>query len=419
MTPHDSTAAGQPAPRVRLAYLVSHPIQYQAPLLRRIAQEPGIDLTVLFGSDFSLSAYRDEGFGVDVAWDIPLLDGYRHEFLQPLIDHRTVSFTSPLSRNLYQRLTLSDGSPAFDALWIHGYASLQSIQALLFAKALGIPVLLRADSSLYDRPRSFKTLAAKKLVLGLLRRFVAATLPAGTPNAEYWAHYFGADFPQFLMPYAVDNEAFAAGALAAAADEPSLRAQLGLALTTPVVLFASKLQTRKLCVDLVHAFHQLLTDPALRLENPPALLIVGDGEERASLEALVRDRHIPGVVFAGFRNQTELPRYFQLSTVFVLPSRHEPWGLIVNEVMAAGLPAIVSSDVGAAPDLVLNDSTGYIYPVGNVAALAQALHKILSTPGKAAAMGHAAQLHMARWSIESNIAGLRNALAHTTRKLRP
>ena len=62
--------------RVRLAYLVSHPIQYQAPLLRRIAREPDIDLTVFFGSDLSVRAYRDEGFGVDIAWDTPLLEGW-------------------------------------------------------------------------------------------------------------------------------------------------------------------------------------------------------------------------------------------------------------------------------------------------------------------------------------------------------
>ena len=61
--------------RVRLAYLVSHPIQYQAPLLRRIAQEPDIDLTVLFGSDFSIRSYQDEGFGVDVKWDVPPAGG--------------------------------------------------------------------------------------------------------------------------------------------------------------------------------------------------------------------------------------------------------------------------------------------------------------------------------------------------------
>ena len=77
--------------RVRLAYLVSHPIQYQAPLLRRIAQQPDIDLTVLFGSDFSVRGYRDQGFGVGVKWDVPLLDGYKHVFLPRLRDGQDVS----------------------------------------------------------------------------------------------------------------------------------------------------------------------------------------------------------------------------------------------------------------------------------------------------------------------------------------
>ncbi len=55
---------------VRLAYLVSHPIQYQSPLLRRIAREPEIDLTVFFGSDFSVKGYNDKDFGVEVKWDV-------------------------------------------------------------------------------------------------------------------------------------------------------------------------------------------------------------------------------------------------------------------------------------------------------------------------------------------------------------
>ena len=72
-----SKDAGLTKKKVRLAYLVSHPIQYQAPLLRRIAQEPDIELTVFFGSDFSVRDYQDKGFGVEVKWDVPLLDGYQ------------------------------------------------------------------------------------------------------------------------------------------------------------------------------------------------------------------------------------------------------------------------------------------------------------------------------------------------------
>ena len=74
------TFSGPPRP-LRLAYFVSHPIQYQAPLLRRIASEPDIDLKVFFSSDMSVRGHIDPGFGVNVKWDVPLLAGYRHEFL--------------------------------------------------------------------------------------------------------------------------------------------------------------------------------------------------------------------------------------------------------------------------------------------------------------------------------------------------
>src|SRR5271154_3453122 len=113
--------------KVRLAYLVSHPIQYQAPLLRRIAQEADIDLTVFFGSDFSVRGYQDEGFGVDVKWDVPLLDGYRHDFLPTIRDSDHPGVMSPLNYGIFSRLRGSKGAAGFDVLWVHGYSSLNSL----------------------------------------------------------------------------------------------------------------------------------------------------------------------------------------------------------------------------------------------------------------------------------------------------
>lgn len=90
--------------KIRLAYFVSHPIQYQAPLLRRIAQEPDIDLTVFFSSDLSVRGYHDAGFGVKVEWDIPLLEGYKYEFLPRLRDGDTLGFAKPLNWGIFNRL---------------------------------------------------------------------------------------------------------------------------------------------------------------------------------------------------------------------------------------------------------------------------------------------------------------------------
>ena len=395
--------------RVRLAYLVSHPIQYQAPLLRRIAQEPDIDLTVFFGSDFSVRGYRDEGFGVGVKWDVPLLDGYKHAFLPTLRDRGEVGVASPLNRGIAERLRGGNGEPAFDVLWVHGYATVNAMHGMVAAKALGIPVLLRAESWLRDRGRSGIKLALKNIFFEGLKSMVDCVLPIGRLNAEYWRHYFGDDVPQFLVPYAVDNRYFEQRAREAQSGRASLQAELGLDPSRPVILFASKLQPRKHCDHLIKAYARLASTPGA--EPDPYLIIVGDGEERAALERQAAGTGFSSIRFCGFRNQSELPCFFDLATVFVLPSRHEPWGLIVNEVMNAARPVIVSDDVGCAPDLIEDGVNGCVFPAGDVGGLEDALRRILDTRGTAEAMGKCAFERIKSWSFEEDIQGLRQALA--------
>jgi glycosyltransferase involved in cell wall biosynthesis len=388
---------------------VSHPIQYQSPLLRRIAQEPEIELTVFYGSDSSLQGYRDKDFGVDVKWDVPLTEGFAHEFLPALRDTGAEGIFSPISRGILSRFQ------GFDALWVHGYATVNQLHGILAARALGIPVLVRSDSQLRDRPRGGAKLAAKKIFFALLKHLVDGVLVSGTLNRDYWRHYMGEDFPLFMLPYAVDNAWFDRQCAAAAFTRDELLAELAMEAGRPVVLFASKLQKRKLCSDLVEAYARLIAGGAT--EEQPYLLIVGDGEERAALERQVDSLGLNGVRFCGFRNQSEMPRFLELATVFVLPARHEPWGLIVNEAMAAGRAVIVSDDVGCQPDLVTDGVEGCVYPMGDVEALTAALQRVLATPESAQRMGEAARRRIGRWSFEEDVAGLKQALAQVTRKL--
>jgi glycosyltransferase involved in cell wall biosynthesis len=399
--------------KVRLAYLVSHPIQYQAPLLRRIAQEPDIDLTVFFGSDFSVRGYKDEGFGVGVKWDVPLLDGYRHEFLPALRDNATASIASPLSHGILSRLKGRKGEAGFDALWVHGYSTVNAMHGMMAAKSLGIPVLLRAESWLQDRSRSGSKLAAKRLFFNGLKSLIDAVLPIGTLNVAYWKYYFGEDFPMFLMPY--DNQYFRQRSAEAAEKRADLLQELNLDPSRPVILFASKLQKRKRCEDLVEAYKRL--SPAPGVEPHPYLLIVGDGEERVALEKQAAAIGFSSIRFCGFRNQSELPRFFDLASVFVLPSRHEPWGLIVNEVMNAGRAVIVSDDVGSQPDLITDGVEGCVFPAGDVDELTNALRRVLATPETAARMGQKALERITGWGFEEDVCGLRRALSAVTRKI--
>lgn len=401
--------------KVRVAYFVSHPIQYQAPLLRRISAEPDIDLTVFFASDFSVQQYVDKGFGVDVKWDVPLLEGYRYEFLPTLWDKRRTGPTSQFNYGILSHLLGNKDQPGFDVLWVHGYSTLNTIQAMCFAKMLGIPVLLRAESRLSNSDTNRLKPTAKRAFFGLLRHFVHGTLAIGSFNAAYWKHYLGEDVPQFLMPYAVDNDSFLKRCQEAIPGRERLLQDLNLDASRPVILYASKLQNRKRCGDLLEAYLNL--SPGDRIEPNPYLVIVGDGEERAALEHRVHQSGFNSIRFCGFRNQTELPRFFDIATVFVLPSENEPWGLIVNEVMNSGRAVIISDDVGCQPDLISDGVEGSVFPVGNIAALTNALRSVLNEPETAKVMGQRALKRIGNWSYEEDVLGLRQALTHATRKL--
>jgi glycosyltransferase involved in cell wall biosynthesis len=287
----------------------------------------------------------------------------------------------------------------YDAVWVHGYATVNSLHALVAAKLAGAKTLLRTDSTLIDRERGGAKRAARRMFFRGLSAVVDGVLTTGRMNAEYWSAVLPGK-RQFLMPYAVDNAWFAAKAREAEATREELRAELGFERGRAVILFAGKLMERKRCGDLIAA-HGAMADPK------PYLLIVGDGEQRAALEAQATDA---AVKFVGFKNQSELPRYYDLCDVFVLPSVHEPWGLIVNEVMACARAVIVSDEVGCWPDLVRDGESGFVVPARDVGRLGAALTRVTSEPGLARRMGEAGARRIAEWSFEEDVAGLRKAL---------
>ena len=399
---------------MKIAYFVSHPIQYQTPLLRRIAQERDIDLTVFFSSDHSVRGYADEGFGgVQVRWDVPLLDGYSHEFLPGFGSKGEAGIFHPISHGMFSRLRRG----RFDAVWSHGYHTVNALHAIVAAKLLQIPVLLRAESTLDDRPRNRGKTAARKLFFKLLRQAICAVMPIGKKNAEYWQATLGDTVPMFPMPYAVDNEYFRSRAAIAAAKREHLRQDLDLKPGRPVFLFASKLQHRKRCIDLIEAFIRL--DSTCKTDPSAYLLVAGDGEERTTVEQCIRASHASSIRMLGFQNQSDLPRLFDLCDVFVLPSIYEPWGLIVNEVMNAARAVVVSDQVGCAPDLIRDGVNGFVFPAKNIDALVATLRRFLHDPFLAGTMGKAAAETITAYSFEQDVRGLREALAFVHPEFRP
>ncbi len=372
-------------------------------MLRHIARDPRIDLKVFYLSSFSTRAYHDPGFSVEVKWDAPLLDGYEHEFLPAAGRADRLTHWRPLVHGITSRLR----GGAFDALWLHDYAHQANLRAALSARALGIPVMLRSESHLTSHARSLPKLAIKSVLLRMLFRLIDGFLAIGAANRDYYLHYGVSPARIFMMPYAVDNRFFRGGAERARATREDLRASLGFAPDRPIILYVSKLLAKKRPCDLLDAYARLSVGGQ---EPRPYLLFVGDGAERRALETEVRRTGWSSIRFAGFISPEQLPRYYDLCDVFVLPSEFEPWGLVVNEAMNAGKPVIVSDRVGAAADLVRNGHNGFVVPMGDIETLKRRLHSLLTNPAVCMRMGEASLDMIRGWNFDRDLDGLLHAL---------
>lgn len=343
----------------RVALLASHPIQYQAPWFRALAEV--CDLTVWFCHRQSAEEQGLAGFGAAFDWDVPLLDGYRFEWLSNVSGRPGVDrYSGCDTPEVRDRLARGD----FDACIVSGWYLKSYLQAIRAARALGIRVLVRGDSHLRVA-RSRLTEAAKYLPYRWMLRQIDAHLVVGQANREYLLHYGVSEDRLFFAPHFIDNDRFrdAAELARRSGAAGNRRATWGAVEGDTVFVYAGKLIALKRVEDFVAAVGKASRrDPGVRG------VIVGSGPLEKDLQGLAAREEAP-VHFAGFGNQRDMPVSYAAADCLVLPSATESWGLVVNEAMASGLPAIVSDRVGSAADLIDEGATGWTYPVGDVDAL--------------------------------------------------
>ena len=382
----------------RVAIINSHPIQYFTPLYAYLTAQDEIDVTILYCSDSSLRGAMDPGFLRPVAWDIDLMTGYRSKFLGGGARRRTpAGFWSLICPELLWELDTG----RYDAVVVHGHQFAAYVLAALLCRARQIPVLCRSDSRIHPGSRS----AAYWTILKAYTRLFDGFLAIGTSNRRYYEHLGARAQDIFHAPLAVDNARFSSAAKLTADERASTLAEYGLSSSSPVVLFAGKLTRGKRADDLLSAAATLQAE-GVALQ----LLIVGSGEMGAELESRARELAIRDVSFAGFVNQRQLPRIFGAADVFVLPAEGEAWGLVVNEAMCAGLPIIVASEVGCAPDLVPDGANGRVVPPGDVLALTAALRELVCDADLRSSMGQASRVIISSWGIEAWSRGLHTAV---------
>lgn len=378
---------------MRLAVVASHPVQYYAPLFRELARR--VDLTVFYGHAATAQDQAQAGFGVGFSWDVDLLSGYRSEFLTNVATRPGLShFRGVDTPEIRWRLRTGN----FDALMLMGWNLKCFLQALFHAKVIGLPVMVRGDSHL-ETPRSALKTAIKRMLYPHFMRQFDVALVVGTRNRAYWAHYGYPAARMFDAPHCVDNAFFASRATPEA--RAALRGRLGIAPDTRVVLFAGKLVPFKRPLDLVQAVAHVRSQ-----KIDLHILVAGAGPLENDMRARAEDLGVP-LHCLGFCNQSAMPAAYAAADLLVLSSNgQETWGLVVNEALACGTPALVSDAVGCAPDVAEVLGAQVIFPLADVAELAARMADALDDPPHRSVIVRAAE----RFSIRAAVEGIVKAL---------
>jgi glycosyltransferase involved in cell wall biosynthesis len=379
--------------RIKVAIMATHPIQYQVPWFRRLATEEGIELIVYY-SFLPDETLQGDGFGVPFQWDIPMLDGYRWEALS---GRRVPSGPAGFFRGGAYK-TFAKERP--DVVILTGWQAPPLLRALWACMRLGIPRAVRGESNALRR----RPLWIRLLHKVLLSRF-DAFLAIGKANKEFYLEYGVPREKVFTCNYFVDNQRFGKGSGEASGVREGIRSAWGIKKEDACFLFSGKLIPKKRIFDLLSAFEK-----ARRRSEKVYLLVVGAGELMESAKQFASERNLP-VAFAGFLNQTEIVKAYAAADCLVLPSDYgETWGLVVNEAMACGLPAIVSDRVGCGPDLIENGVTGRIFPFGDTKALAGIMLEMAADREQLACMGRKARKKVEAYSVENAVEGTLQAV---------
>jgi glycosyltransferase involved in cell wall biosynthesis len=369
---------------IRVGYIAGEPNPSRAPHLDRIAAHPDLDLTVVYAAS---TVHRRE-------WQLE----FEHEpvFLRgpvlpltPLLHH-----DYPLTPQIWRLLDRE----RFDVLVIGGWSLLATQLAIVWARVHRVPYLVISENHFRER-RPAWIRAVKSLVLRHVIPQADGHLVTGALAIEHAVHYGAARDSITIFPNTIDVTAYRAAAERLSGRRDAVRAGLGIARDAVVVLQVSRLIPQKGPDELVEAVaraHGLTTAPL-------HLLFAGSGELQPSLQERAEALGL-AVTFAGFRQGEELLECYAAADVFALLSRREPWGIVVNEAAAYGLPLVLTDAVGAAGDLLRAGENGELVASGDVEGQARAIARLADDAQLRARYGRRSVELVEPWGYEPSVA---------------
>lgn len=351
---------------IRLAIITTHPIQYNAPWFKLLADKNRIDLKVFYTWSQSKNKVKDKTFKMDIKWDIPLLEGYNYEFIENTSKHPgSHHFFGIDNPDLIRKI--SDFSPQY--ILIFGWNFKSHFKAMRYFRGK-IPVWFRGDSTLIDEKPGVKMIL-RRLLLSWIYSYVDKALYVGSANKSYFLAHGIKNDDLINVPHAIDVERFLDSNNIYNYQTKVKEKQKELGLSgRKVVVFAGKLEEKKQPKQLLEAISRINE----RNSETIHLLVVGSGPQEKELKEMASGKSY--VTFLPFQNQTMMPIIYRLADVFCLPSKGpgETWGLAVNEAMASLTPVVVSNKVGSSFDLIIEGGNGFIIDSNSVESLIRGLN---------------------------------------------
>jgi glycosyltransferase involved in cell wall biosynthesis len=368
-----------------------------------------VDLNVYYYSECGLQSSFDKGFGKEVKWDIPLLDGYSHQFL------KNFSVSKSMDCKWYNAINFSIlnviRKTSSKILVINGWSYFSDwlviIAGILFRKQIWV----RADNPLSQEVKTGWKAKLKKLLLRkLLFPFFDKFLYVGTESKLFFEYYGALPNQLVYTPHAVNNAWFQEYYNDKLHLKSTFREQYNIPKDSFVFLMCAKFISEKNHLDIVKAFDKLKDQHSF-------LILVGDGPLKNDIHAYIVTHQIKNILLTGFVNQTEITKYYQISDCFILSSSKETWGLAVNEAMNFALPIIISDACGCAFDLVEQGVNGFIYPVGNISFLEKAMMSMIQDHDFVRRAAFQSSMKIKEYTYHTIITNIKQALEKFDRKV--
>ncbi len=365
---------------IKILYFLDHPIQYQNPFLDKISLSSKIDLNVIYLSDFSLKPYFDEGLNKTIKFDDIENFSHKHQFIFKDKNKSKIKFLIRLIKILFKE------KPKY--FWVHGYSNFYSISSIIIANLLGIKVLLRGESNNFFK-KSLKSKIKIFLFFKIIDPLITKYPAIGKKNREFYINNTKKNI--LKLPYIVGN--LSKKKIIKKEDLLALRKKLQITKNSFIIFYNAKIIDRKNPELLINSF--LKIDKACKI--PATLVIAGDGKIKDKL--IKRYKNFRNIKFLGFINQNLLSQFYSLADLFVLPSKYDAWGLVINEAMSFSKPVITSRNVISSYDLIKQNVNGVAF--NNKFHLEQSIINIINNKDIRYRYSKNSGIIIKNWSIET------------------